>query len=304
MMATSAILLFFAWLVPSGFQVEREPNDRPAEATPLVATRGGLPDFLASRFADGVVERGRLEPGDVDYYSFAARAGDVLMASVFEAGGGAFADPVLAVAGPGDPEPSRVDDDGGPGFLSRANVPIDRTGVWTIAVAGFGDDELDGGDHEERFAYDLVVAVAAHPASIAERDMRGGNDSPRRAEPVPLLPQRAVVVTGTLVPGDADHFLIPLPPRTVLTASLYDDDGGAFNDSRLELRDLAGRLIAEDDDSGPGFLSNVALDPARVRGPVVIRVSGFDPFPADAQGHEQSFAYRLVVSARRAPPAW
>jgi len=301
MTASAAVLLLFAWLAPPGLpQVEREPNDRPADATPLARTRAGLPDFLPGRFADGVVERGRLDPGDVDYYSFAVRAGDVLMASVFEAGRGAFADPMLALAGPGDAEPVVVDDDGGPGFLPRLTAAIDRTGVWTIAVAGFLDDALDGGDHEERFAYDLVVAVAAQPATIAERDVRGGNDSARRAELVPLPPQGAVVVTGTLTPGDADHFLVPLAPRSVLTASLYDDAGGAFNDSRLELRDLAGRLLVEDDDSGPGFLSNVALDSARLRGPVVVSVSGFDP---SAAGHEQSFAYRLVVSARRTPPA-
>lgn len=300
MTASAAFLLFLAWLVPAPFQhVEREPNDRPADATPLVKTRSGQPDFLANRFADGVVARGRLVPGDVDHFAFAARAGDVLMVSISERDRGAFADPVLGLAGPGDAAASPLDDDGGPGFLARSNILLDRTGIWTLAVAGFGDDELDGGDHEESFAYDLVVAVAARPPVLAEHDVRGGNDSLRGAQTVPLLPQRVAVIEGRLVPGDADHFLLPLPPHALLTASLYDDEGGAFHDSRLELRDLAGRLLAADDDSGPGFLSNLALDTGRVKGPVVVRVSGFDPFPADAIGHEEDFAYRLVVSARR-----
>jgi hypothetical protein len=294
------LFLFLAWLAPLGHQhVEREPNDQPATATPLARTRSGQPDFLTNRISDGLVERGRLTPGDVDYYSFAARAGDVVMVSLGEPGRGAHADPVLAVAGPGDAEPVAVDDDGGPGFLPRLAVAIDRTGVWTIAVAGFRDAELDGGDHEESFAYDLAVAVAANPVAIAERDVRGGNDALFRAEPVPVWPERAVVVTGTLVPGDVDHFLLPVPPRALVSASLYDDEAGVFHDSRLELRDLAGRLLAEDDDAGPGFLSNVALDAAQVRGPVVVRVTGFDPLANDARPHQESFAYRLVLSARK-----
>lgn len=294
----AATLLFLAWLWPfPPVQVEGEPNDSAAQATPLARNRAGQPDFLTSRSADGVVQRARLEPGDVDYYSFAARAGDVLLVSIFERGRGAFADPVLAVAGPGDDEPVAFDDDGGPGFLPRLRVPIDRTGVWTIAVGGFGDEELDGGDHEQRFAYELVVAVAGGAGFRAEKDVRGGNDTAHRAEPLLVAPERAVVVSGRLEPGDVDRFLIPLPLRGVLTASLYDDAGGAFNDSRLQLRDLRGRLIAEDDDSGPGFLSNLALDGRPGRGPLVLVVSGFDPDPRDGRGHEQRFAYRLVVSA-------
>jgi hypothetical protein len=303
MTAIAALLLFAAWFAPfGGATVEHEPNDRPADATPLARTRAGVPDFLPSRFADGVVARGRLEPGDVDYHAFAARAGDVVLVSLFEPGRGAFADPVLAVAGPGDAVPVALDDDGGPAFLSRLAVPIDRTGVWTVAVTGFGDEELDG-HHEQRFAYDLVVAVAAQALAIAEHDVRGGNDVRQRAEPLPVSRERAVVVSGTLVPGDSDHFLIPAATGVVLTASLYDDAGGVFNDSRLELRDLAGRLLAADDDSGPGFLSNLALDRGQARGPVVLRVTGFDPVAGDARGHDERFAYRLVVSARRALPA-
>jgi hypothetical protein len=299
----TALLFFLAWLVPQGPQHrEREPNDEPAAATPLARTRTGAPGFLTGRFADGWVEHGRLAPGDVDYSALAARAGDLLLVSVAEPGRGAFADPVLAVLGPGDTEPVVLDDDAGPNFLPRATVPIDRTGVWTIAVAGFGDEALDGDGHDERFAYDLVVAVAANAVAVAERDGRGGNDTRARAEPVPVWPGRATVIEGQLVPGDVDHFLLPLPPRTLLTASLFDDAAGAFNDSRLEVRDLAGRLIVEDDDAGPGFLSNVALAGVRVHGPVVVRVTGFDPDPDDDRGHEERFRYRLVVSARKTLP--
>jgi len=298
-MTSLASILLLLGLAPFGLaQIEREPNDRPADATLLARTRTGQPEFLVGRAADGVVERGHLDPGDVDYYAFAARAGDVLTVSLFESGRGAFADPVLAVMGPGDVEPVAIDDDAGPGFLPRLALPIDRTGVWTLAVTGFGDAEFDGGEHEERFAYDLVVAVAPDAVARRERNLRGGHGSAERAEPVAVPPERAVVVTGDLVPGEVDRFRVALSSQRLLTASLYDDAAGEFNDSRLELLDSRGRPFAQDDDSGPGFLSSLAAEGGQ-QGAAVVAVSGFDPHPEDALGHPERFRYRLVLSLRR-----
>ena len=92
-MTSLAVLLLLLLLGCGPFgsaQIEQEPNDRPADATALVRTQGGLPGFLDDSPSDGVVERGRLEPGDVDYYAFAGRAGDVLLVSLFERGRGAL----------------------------------------------------------------------------------------------------------------------------------------------------------------------------------------------------------------------
>jgi hypothetical protein len=292
----TVVALLLAIFSPGSSQREREPNDRPADATPLARTPKGQPDFLTRSYTDGLVERGRLVPGDVDYYSFAARAGDVVLVSLFEPGRGSFADPVLGVAGPGDTKPGAIDDDGGPGFLPRLAVPIDRTGVWTIAVTGFGDETFDGDDHEASYDYDLVVGVATNVPSQAERDAGAGNDTVRRAELRLPTPGRVVVVTGELAPGDVDHFLLPAS-FTVLTASLYDEAAGQFNDSHLRLLDRTGtKLLAVDDDSGPGFLSNLAFDRARATGAAVLAVTGFDPDPADDRGHRERFRYRLVVS--------
>ena len=296
-MNSIVLALLLLGLGPCGLaQIEHEPNNRAADATPLASTRTGLPDFLNHhRGADGVVEHGRLEPGDVDYYSFAAQAGDVVMVSLFERGRGAFADPVLGIAGPGDTEPLTIDDDGGPNFLPRLAVPIDRTGVWTIAVTGFGDTEFDGGDHTARFDYDLIAAVAPAVATRAGHAAR----KPHGHEPPELIlvrSGRAVVVTGELAPGGVDRFLIARPLHAVLTASLFDDEAGEFDDSRLVLRDLRGRRVAEDDDSGPGFLSNLAVDAKQPRGATILEVTGFDPNPEDDVPHPEQFRYRLVVS--------
>ncbi len=301
-----AITLFLlaALLLPQPH--EREPNDSPETASALLAKPGNQPDFVTSRHADGVVLHGRLVPGDVDYFRFLARAGDVVTISLFESERGGFHDPVLAVSGPGDSEPVAMDDDAGPGFLPRVAVPIDRTGTWTIAVGGFGDEDLDGGDHEQSFEYDLVVAVDAQPVRLREWDVRGGNDDARFAELLLALPGRSVVVSGELRPGDVDHFLLPVLPRAVVTASLYDDQQGEFNDSVLRMLDARGNLLAEDDDSGPGFLSNLGM-PIPFPGPLgfrVLSVTGFDPHPTDTLPHEERFRYRLAVSlAWPHPPA-
>lgn len=282
---------------------ESEPNDSLASATPLAATRTGAPDFLDGRGPAGAVAHGRLDPGDVDFFSFAARAGDLITASVVEPARGEFHDAVLAVFGPGDTEAVAQDDDGGPGFLPRLAVRADRTGTWTLAVAGFGDTELEGDDHEQRFDYRLVAAVTSDPG-LAESDLRGGNDAPSRPD-LALLGRAgrgtrgAVIVTGDLARGDVDHFAVPVARGAVLTASLFDEASGERNDSQLRILDRRGRLLDENDDGGPGFLSNVVTDGEPLSPFVIVAVDGFDPDPGDAKPHEETFRYRLVVSWER-----
>jgi hypothetical protein len=116
-----------------------------------------------------------------------------------------------------------------------------------------------------------------------------------------VSPGRAVVITWDLVPGDVDRFLIRRTPRDVLTASLYDEAAGEFHDSLLEVQDSRGRPVAVDDDSGPGFLSNLAIDTSHPHGPTIVAVTGFDPHPDDAVPHPENFRYRLVLSLQRPP---
>jgi hypothetical protein len=257
----------------------------------------------------GVVLSGRLRPGDVDRFTFRLSEGEILTASLYDGESGEFNDALLGVFSPG-PTPTlfaRSDDDG-PGFMPRLAVRADERGLWTVAVTGFGDDAFTGAGHTQDFSYQLVVAIADSPPRLIEREDRGGNDTVRSADRVPLA-GGAAIVSGELVPGDVDVFEVWVPPGSTLTASVFDDARGEFNDSLLRLRDSDGTVLAEDDDGGPGFLSNLAYEVPeaetrrRVRAPVPIYVelTGFDPVGSDARPHRESFSYQLVVSTDRGP---
>jgi hypothetical protein len=298
------LLLLPLLLGPNGEIREVEPNDALASATPLTVQRGRFPRVLAdARPTNGIVARGLLEPGDIDFYSVFARAGEEIALALQEPGRGAFHDPVLAVFGPGDAMPVAQADDGGPGFLPRLAIVADRTGTWTIAVTGFGDAALDGGIHEESFVYRLALAITSDPARVIERnDAR--NDDRRHPDvsfvtDVRVVPRGAAVLSGALERADVDHYLVHIPINAEFTASLFDESGGEFHDSLLRLTTRGGTLLAEDDDGGPGFLSNLVYSGGRSGRIAVLAVTGFDPNSADDRSHEEAFGYRLVLSLQR-----
>lgn len=246
----------------------------------------------------GFVAAGRLEPGDVDHFDVRLRKGEVLTVSLRDAEGGEFHDPVLGVFAPSSRStPIAVDDDGGPGFLPRLALRAGQSGDFRVAVTGFGDDDFDGEGHAERLRYRLVVAVESDPPKLEEREegKRGRKTDALR------LQRGAAVVSGRLVPGDADVFEIWLDADALLTASVFEAAGGEFHDPVLRLRDTRGQLLAENDDGGPGFLANLAFDAGgnrrgRKPSPVLLELSGFDPDGAGAATHVEDFTYQLVIS--------
>lgn len=299
-------LLAASWLGFSGLPLDREPNDTIETAHPVVRTHRGMPGLLAERRAGpAVVIPGRLTPGDVDFFRFGVRAGQVLTVAVEEPGRGAFADPLVGVFGPGSDAPVATNDDGGPGFLSRLSLVAEHTGTWTVGVTGFGDDDFDGEGHAETLDYRLVISVVRDPAWHDEGERGGRNDTARGAKWLfpRLFPPgffgRAAVVSGSLEPGDVDQFRVLLLHGTELSASLFDLEGGRFNDAVVRVeRGVA--VLAEDDDAGPGFLANLAFR-APLRGLRAYRVvvTGFDPDPKDDDPHREDFAYQLVLSVAR-----
>jgi hypothetical protein len=104
--------------------------------TPGRAARIRLPFETADprRFTD-------LTPGDVDYYRFRVRAGDVLAAEVARG----TVDTVMGLFDLDSGERLAVDDNGGgPGGLSRLLVPIDADREVALAVAAFPDVDFAG----------------------------------------------------------------------------------------------------------------------------------------------------------------
>ncbi len=131
-----------------------EPNDSFAKASAVVPPFNTASNALYTA----------IDPpaGDVDYYSFSAAAGDILVAEtvrgnldtvigVFDSSGALLNDPV-------------ADDDAGAGLLSKAQVAVPATGTYYVAVSFCCDYDLDGIDPGQglpfdggRYVLDLIV---------------------------------------------------------------------------------------------------------------------------------------------------
>ena len=269
-----------------------------AVASALVAVPAGSKD--AGRFGGfGRVIAGALAPGEVRRHRVYLREGELLTASLRDTRGAYFRDPLLGVFAPSSAtQPVAVDDDGGPGFLPRLALRAAESGWFTLAVTGFGDDDFDGSGHREHLRYRLVVAIEADPPRVVERESRPGRWS--SGADALRLRAGATLVSGRLTPGDSDVFELWLDPGATLTASVFESGRGEFHDPVLRLRDERGRVLARNDDGGPGFLANLAFEsPARrARRPMPVRLelAGFDPDGAGASAHVEDFSYQLVIS--------
>lgn len=290
-MGVRVVLLTSALVLASGVawaDSEQEPNDSAAQAQALTREIRGGPAFLRSGKA--LILEGSLAPGDVDFYQLGAREGDLLTLSILESGEGEFEDPVLAVFGPGNVEDAVArNDDGGLGFLPSLSVEVTETGTWTLAVTGFGDEELKG-EHDFDFVYRIVVGAVPQ------------GHHPHWGRFVPFARQgrqerAAAIVSASLTPGDIDRFAVLVNEGTSLAASLYDGEGGEFNDATLVVRDLRGVVQAEDDDSGPNLLPALQVTASEPRFSIwLVEVGGFDWQPEDEVSHSEQFRYHLLLS--------
>jgi len=278
---------------------EVEPNGTLATAQPVVPAQ----TLLTTAFpppGSGALVTGSVAPGDVDYFAFDLAAGQLLTVAVVTDDEGALADPVVGLF---DPTGALVatDDDSGPGFLPALRLVVPTAGTWKVAVSGFGDVHFDGSIHSETFSYRLVLS-AAPPASTEPSPDHNGSFATADALPVgggafdAVAPGGVTVVTGNITAGDVDYWTVPVPPGRTLTAALYDADGGALADPVLRVLSSSDTSLRNDDDSGPGFLPEVASLTAPTGSPTLtLAVSGFGDATFDGS-HDESFGYQLVVA--------
>ena len=209
---------------------------------------------------------------------------------MIEAGSGAFHDARMQVYDASNAVVAQ-DDDAGPGFLPalRLRVPSGGGGTWKVAVTGFEDTNFDGVGHAEDFAYQLVIG--GEPPAFDEpspdsngtqalADMLGSGDFETTS------PGSVAVIAASLHDGDVDHFSFPVTTGRRLIVAAYDEDGGAFHDPVVSLLDASASVLAQDDDSGPGFLPALSRE-APANGMWTVRVAPFD---------EDTHDYRLVVA--------
>ena len=168
-----------------------------ADALPV---GGGSIDAVAP---GGVtVVTGTIAPGDVDYWSVPVQPGRTLTAALYDADGGALADPVLRVLS-APTTPLRTDDDDGPGFLSEiASLPAPGTAsALTVAVSGFGDANFTGASHSESFNYQLVVALGPSAGMLCDVN---GDNFVDRADIDAIFAARGLPANGSSDKRDAD----------------------------------------------------------------------------------------------------
>jgi hypothetical protein len=241
---------------------EVEPNDTPLTAQDVSGGAADLADgYLPS--GAGVLVRGAIAPGDVDYVAFGVRAGQLVTVSVYQDSEGAFDDPSVGLFDPTNVAVAS-DDDSGQGFLPSLAYAITQDGVHRVAVAGFRDALFDGSAHDETFDYELAISVTTVPPSFPEIDS-AANDTTAGAEPVPpgtgsfetRAPGAVAVMSGSLAPGDVDHYVVPVDGAGRIDVALFDASGDPASDPVLTLLDGSLAVVDSDDDAGPGFLSSV-----------------------------------------------
>ena len=204
---------------------EVEPNDSALQAQDVSGAATDLADgYLPS--GAGVLVRGQIVPGDVDYLAFGLRSGQLVTVTAYGDDGGAFDDPALGLFDPGDLLVAS-DDDAGQGLLPSLVHVATQDGLYRVALTGFQDTAFDGSEHGESFDYELAISVTTAPPGFPELDDLG-NDAPAGAEPLPpgagpfatRAPGSVSVISGCRMTscgcfiGSGPHSAAPALPRT------------------------------------------------------------------------------------------
>jgi|GEM_PF-4063222 len=226
---------FVANIIMESCHDDNEPND--------------TPDAAAGPIAYGSENDGCIDPpGDEDWFTFSATAGDIIEVRVRHSNSDSQLDPTLTLY---DTDGTTIlafnDDENFPAsFDSRLTFCMPSTGTFFLQVEGF--DGVSTGEYE--LALDFLSHGDAEP-----------NNTPATAIPLPsdcpkivlgcIMPELdtdfyslAVPVAGTTFTIDMDApNLLSGPPNVFLV--LYDTDGTT--------------MLTFDDDSGPGLGARITF---------------------------------------------
>lgn len=208
-------------------------------ATTLPPDAVGNDASTQARISAGAPVNGSLDyAGDVDWYRFSARTGQMYTITLAGAHGAAspLADPMLRVLDAHGTEIASNDDSDG-SLNSSLNFIPSRNGDVFVSAQSYGDQGAG--------AYTLNIAAAALPPDDASADTGthgrveiGGN------------------VHGSLdYPGDHDWYRVRLVQGQSYRFSLNGGGDHALADPLLRLMDSHGTEVATDDDGGPGLNS-------------------------------------------------
>ena len=282
----AAILLNSAALVLTPVP-EAEPNNTPANATPLTVA-------LSCEAAAGSISPG----GDVDYYSFTATAGSRVWALVDTGPSTLSRDSVLTLFGPDGTTQIEQDDDDGIGNDCDASIEslsasaiagrtLTVSGTYFLRVRAFDVSEVIT-------SYKLFVVVSA--AATAEVEP---NNTPGMANPIVTAVAPIGVRNGNITETtDADVYSVVAPAGSTLFISADGDperNGGtdlvvdllATNGSTVLLSIDNSDLVGFPAPPAESFCFNIATT-----GTYFVRVTGFQSQTKTSLG-----TYSLMVAA-------
>lgn len=221
----------------------------------------------------GVVRAGTLRSGGQDAWTFDARAGEAVSATLTSS----MFDTVLELYGPSGGMIAS-NDDGGDGTNSAlARVRLPRTGRYRFVARSYSDGQ--GGAYAIRMTLGTsgpyYEAPPPPPPPPPMYDDGRQDARPRSAGPVEIgQSSRAYIDVGTAA-------VWTFVGRTGQTVSLsLTSPDGAIN-AYLELLSPGGSVLASDDDGGDG--TDSAIDAFRLRETAIYRVRGRD-FGNDSAG--------------------
>lgn len=226
---------FVANIIMEACPDDNEPNDTPDTATGPIAYDSD---------EDGCID----PPGDEDWFTFSATAGDIIEVRVRASSIDSKLDPILTLYDTdGETILAFNDDENFPiSFDSRLTFCMPSTGAFFLQVQGF--DGVSTGEYE--LALKFLGKGDAEP-----------NNTPATAIPLPFDCPK--IVLGCIMPeADTDFYSLSVPAAGTTFTIEMDAPNLLFGppDAFLVLYGTDGAtVLAFDDDSGPGFGAKITF---------------------------------------------
>jgi hypothetical protein len=214
-------------LIINGLVDPNEPNDDPANCTPL---------------AYGGTGAGIIEPsGDQDWFCFSGNVNDIIDAEMLAFRNGTGLDPTLTLVDTDGSTILAFNDD----FFSldsRISTCLPSTGTFYLVVQGYAG--VSTGEYE--LFLEMTGTGDTEP-----------NDDAGTA--IPLADTCPTSGSGCIAPaGDRDFFALTVSAPATLQINMDTQDIFGSPDAYLRLYDTDGTTVLdEDDDGGPGFDSQI-----------------------------------------------
>ena len=131
----------------------------------------------------------------------------------------------------------------------------------------------------------LLVSLAGSASAVTWNEAGDAGDTPLTAQ-TPIGTGALNIIIGTINSGtDTDVFRIYIPDPNIFAVTMNGTTLSGDNDTELYVLDALGSLVFNDDDSGPGWLSqvNAGALAGRPGGTYLVAYNQFSSIPQNAQ---------------------